>query len=671
MSGQWEFVGKTKQKANGQAVKKLSKNEKKKFVENAPKVEDILPLSQVKTLYSALDKENRKPQGKESVAVKENGEKKQPKKQPEKKKEAPKEKIAPPKNIEAAVKLIKADELDSEIKIGQARFAEAPLVWLKGLAIYCNSKLCVEHSPVFQGKPNEYPLSLLSGEVRELLRRAIKDAGEGVIQSYYEWCLTSMANDMTKGTSSGLGYKVVLQLLAFQSPLLTVTAIPKAMELMNSYQNRQSIGLSILWAIGLGGIKDFAAGVKVWKGVMSPFIEMRNYTNYVMGYAKDLFTRKAASRVVLSEDQFFSILDVAYNPKLNIPVSLRQECAVSLRKHVMDTDAEKRLPGMFQSLLERLVPSAHENLKSELCIYLSDCLQNQPESFTTWRQIYTKVLPQSALLLRHITRSWKFDPRNQTFKQLKQTLSAFQITNDELQSVKRKEDGLADCRKICTELQQKMTVKRSFPYGLGCLVLIAAIGALTAYDVKRHGTFKSSSTGLFLRDIGALKYGEQAWNNAVVFSGKSYQWAEENVPHYYAIASEKAKPAAELCWKGIVITMEYVTIWYENIRVYGEAASRIFIDWVNHYAPGLLEKLKEHSINVWNLTVYYTIAMWNCSLEYVNVALEWLRNTVFTGSLSPENIQKYSLEALNTTQIYALRTYDWVYQKVQTLSKTH
>lgn len=41
MSGEWEVVGKNKQKQSGQTAKKLSKSEKKKFIENAPKVEDI------------------------------------------------------------------------------------------------------------------------------------------------------------------------------------------------------------------------------------------------------------------------------------------------------------------------------------------------------------------------------------------------------------------------------------------------------------------------------------------------------------------------------------------------------------------------------------------------------------------------------------------------------
>jgi hypothetical protein len=40
-SGQWEVVGKSKQKQSGQNAKKLSKSERKKLIDNAPKVEDI------------------------------------------------------------------------------------------------------------------------------------------------------------------------------------------------------------------------------------------------------------------------------------------------------------------------------------------------------------------------------------------------------------------------------------------------------------------------------------------------------------------------------------------------------------------------------------------------------------------------------------------------------
>ena len=41
MSGQWEVVGRNKRDKQTGGSKKLTKSEKKKFVDNAPKVEDL------------------------------------------------------------------------------------------------------------------------------------------------------------------------------------------------------------------------------------------------------------------------------------------------------------------------------------------------------------------------------------------------------------------------------------------------------------------------------------------------------------------------------------------------------------------------------------------------------------------------------------------------------
>lgn len=43
-SGGWEVVGKNKKDKNPGKTGKLSKSEKKKFIENAPKVEDFCKL---------------------------------------------------------------------------------------------------------------------------------------------------------------------------------------------------------------------------------------------------------------------------------------------------------------------------------------------------------------------------------------------------------------------------------------------------------------------------------------------------------------------------------------------------------------------------------------------------------------------------------------------------
>lgn len=91
-------------------------------------------------------------------------------------------------------------DVKNMIEIYQLRFQEAPLVWLKGLATILNTKLAVDFSDnSFTAKSFEYPLCLLPVEIKNLLKKAIKDVPEAAVQMFFDFCLTSMAVDMTKG----------------------------------------------------------------------------------------------------------------------------------------------------------------------------------------------------------------------------------------------------------------------------------------------------------------------------------------------------------------------------------------------------------------------------------------------------------------------------------------
>lgn len=88
--------------------------------------------------------------------------------------------------------------------------------------------------------------------------------GEGSkenVQSFHNLCLTLMADDMAKNLPA-IGYKLFIQMLVHKYPKIAVDHLQKYISLRNSYQNRQPIGLSIFWALGQGGIKDFAVGFK-------------------------------------------------------------------------------------------------------------------------------------------------------------------------------------------------------------------------------------------------------------------------------------------------------------------------------------------------------------------------------------------------------------------------
>nr|CAD7446204.1 unnamed protein product [Timema bartmani] len=410
-----------------------------------------VPLAQVRSLYTTLDnnKENRKPPPK--VTAKENEPKKAPKKQPEKKEV--KEKSPIPKTLDSAASQINAKELKSALEIGQARFPEAPLAWLKGLAEYLNAKL--DHTGQSVPKSAEYPQSALPSDVKQVILSAIQGAGESTAQHFYEMCLTALANDMSKGSTTVFGYKVILQLVAFQNPNITLANIPKLTSIRNSYQNRQNIGLAILWAVGQGGVKDLSVGLKVWQEVMLPVLEMKNYSNYVIRYLRDILGHPGKSRT-LNPDQFLSVLDVIHTRGQALSGNLRQELVAvvpTLRTRAFQHEPEKRLQSFFQPLLERLQSSASKEHKEELLASLAQCLRHDQQSFSVWRQLYTKNLAQSALLLAHLDSNWSSLREQLPVKLLKETLRTFKVTNEELKKGKHKEERLKDCQKLSERFQ--------------------------------------------------------------------------------------------------------------------------------------------------------------------------------------------------------------------------
>lgn len=51
-------------------------------------------------------------------------------------------------------------------------------------------------------------------------------------------------------------------MMAQEYPEFCTASTAKSASLRNSYQNRPPIGLSLLWAFGQGGLRDFDVGMK-------------------------------------------------------------------------------------------------------------------------------------------------------------------------------------------------------------------------------------------------------------------------------------------------------------------------------------------------------------------------------------------------------------------------
>lgn len=95
---------------------------------------------------------------------------------------------------------IDPSELASIIATNKLRFSNAPLVWLKEVANFLNSKTQIDvEDPTFAHNSPDYPLSVVPDEIRSSLESVLQDAGKTNAQLFFDVTLTALANDMSRG----------------------------------------------------------------------------------------------------------------------------------------------------------------------------------------------------------------------------------------------------------------------------------------------------------------------------------------------------------------------------------------------------------------------------------------------------------------------------------------
>ncbi|EFN79101.1 transmembrane protein 214-A [Harpegnathos saltator] len=676
-SGGWELVGKKKDRTNGK-VNKLTKAERKKFIENAPKLEDFLPLSQVKTLYDNLDgnKETKKSPKAKEHKMKENEEKKKQQQQKqqqqaEKKKQEPKEK--PPKNIKDALNAIDIKELNNVLATAQARYPEAPLIWLKDLAAFLNVKVPIDkEDAIFSGKPKDYPLSLVPKAISSTLEHVVEMAGQQSAQHFYEITLTSMATDMVKGIPV-VGHKIFLQLLAHINPEMTAANIPKLITIRSSYENRKNVGLSLLWAWSQAGRKNLAVGLKIWHELMSPMLDMKGYANYVVQILNDLVFGHDNVRD-LSLDLYLDIIAETYSNKFsNQPANLAVEISTSIDKlrSIVFKSKDISYTKLFEMLLGKVTPKSYTDYRCEIIKALADCLVTEPRCFAIWGSIYPTYLYQSSLLLQYIDANLpSLQPQLRT-KHFKETLAIFQNSNEKWKKVK--DENLANTCKVTSQaLLKKMTssTRRGFPWGIGSLSLLLLISAVIIYDVQKHGSFEASQIGIFVKTSGISKYVEKAWTTIQSYSSAGHQTIK-NSSEYYKAAVDLCVPYVKLAGDVYLVVKNISIKIYNNALVYIEKKTPMVLDTIEHYFPGIVDQIQSRSLQALEFVKVSFALIGEKVIEHSSAAVEWLGKNVFVGKLSPENLGDYAVWTMRTTLSYASETYNWVYEKVQTLSPCH
>nr|XP_045623542.1 transmembrane protein 214-B-like [Procambarus clarkii] len=640
-TGEWELVVKASKKGKAASVAngKLNKEEKKQFIQSAPRV----------TLTGGIEvvtgKENRKPKSPKAASA------------PKKKKPEKKNNVGPhqPGTLEEAVCRLNVREMQNLLDVVMSRFQDSPLIWLKDLASYLNVRVNPIHSPdpAFRGHPTSFPASLLSSEVKKLLISTHSGCSDTVLAAFHKHCVSSMVQEQVRGLGVA-GYKLFIQILSINHPHVGMMNLPYYCELRNTIQNQTPACLSLLWAVGQSGLDDFSVGLKVWMELMVPLIGLKNYSAYVVEYGSTVFGGGGGGGAedcgdVLGVREFFTILDFTWCSSGSLPKPVQRQLFAlypKVKTAAFSSSPEVTLRNFFPSFLRRLDPNVSHPLKVELVTCMVQCLTQDLQCWNIWSQLYLKHLPQSAILLHHLGREWKVLSQSLRVqrKEVKDAIEGFAVSNELMSHKARSVAGVTEATDATNVLLKQMkTVKANSP--LPHVMKLMGILLLTAifWDIRSAGSFYESKLGQTLERLGLVPWLEAFGRAVKTLLILFYKWCAVNIPVYYSRGCELGGPY-------LLLVLEKV----EAVAVYFMAA----IESAAQYIPVMKEKIETSLPGLTQSASHYgalavetlevgVFAIRDVSSPYLAEVHKFLSTKVFVGSLAPEKLQEYMMGAVD------------------------
>ncbi|XP_008047045.2 transmembrane protein 214, partial [Carlito syrichta] len=469
------------------------------------------------------------------------------------------------RSLEEALKVLDVAALQKELDRSQSVFSGNPSVWLKDLASYLNYKLqAPPGEPTLSQHPHDYPYSLVSRELRGIIRGLLAKAA-GSLELFFDHCLFTMLQELNKTPGESLhGYRICIQAVLQDKPKIATTNLGKFLELLRSHQSRPAKCLTIMWALGQAGFANLTEGLRVWLGVMLPVLGIKALSPFAVAYLDRLLLvhpNLTKGFGVIGPKDFFPLLDFAYMPNNSLTPSLQEQlCQLYPRLKVLAFGAkpDSTLHTYFPSFLSRATPGCPLGMKRELLRSLTTCLTADPLSAGVWRQLYLKPLSQSSLLLEHLLSSWERIPKK-VQKSLRETIQSFVLANQELL---RKGSGshpdVVACDVACKGLLQQARGPRPPWTRLLLLLLVFAIGFL-CHDFWSHHSFQASLAGRVLQSSGFLPASQRVCATIHSYSLRGYSWLEGTVPVWGAHLLAAVRPSLQLAWAHANATVSFLS----------------------------------------------------------------------------------------------------------------
>ncbi|KAM8831963.1 transmembrane protein 214 [Spinachia spinachia] len=657
--GKWEVVKKGKKNSSGSSGGGKNTSDKKPGGGGRKALGESnqgsrAPIVMSETLYDGFEKMAKKRNKEQVPPPVESDNKKPPSSKPPKKPHS--SSTAPPpvhKTLEEAFKTLDVGDLKQQLARSQTLFPENPSVWVKDLAGYLNLNLTApETEPTLSSYAHDYPYCLSGKELKGVIKGLIGRCSD-ILPDFFDHCVYTMLREMDRQSGEPLyGYRVCIQAILQDKPRIATQNLPEYLELLRSVQNRPVKCLTIMWALGQAGFYDLSQGLRVWLGTMLPVLGVKALSSYAIAYLERLLLLHANLTKgfgIMGPKEFFPLLDFAFMPKNALSSSLQEQLRrlyPRLKALAFGAKPESTLHTYLPSFLSRATPHCPDEMKRELLSSMTECLCVDVQSLGVWRQLYTKHLPQSSLLLNHLLKSWKSLPPKLR-KNLEETVQSFKVTNDEMKDAVESQQ-LQECNSLCQNLQVKMR-GRGFPWSKLLMVLLVFIAGFIAHDVRSRGSLADSTTALYLRSSGVTAVSQQAWSKVKLYSTQGFSWLETNTPHYYSECARVLGPVLE---QGLEKSKTAAIFISENTTQ--------FILWVKEKTPQAIEWVNTNTPDsVFQALAYLKELLLSLHHNYILPALAYLSELLqrawanlqesCNGEVSVSCLQGHALSFTNTT----------------------
>ncbi|XP_041831329.1 transmembrane protein 214 [Melanotaenia boesemani] len=657
-AGKWEVVKKGK-KSNSSGGAKNTTDKKsgsggRKALGESNQQPSRPPLKMSETVYDNFEKVGKK-QNKEQVPPPAESQSKKSSSSKLSKKSPSSNTVTPAthKTLEEAFKALDVGDLKQQLARSQSLFPDNPSVWVKDLAGYLNLHLTApEKEPTLSSYTHDYPYSLTGKELRGVIKGLIGRCSN-VLSDFFDHCVYSMLRELDRQSGEPLhGYRVCIQAILQDKPKLATQSLPEYLEMLRSVQNRPVKCLTIMWALGQAGFYDLSQGLRVWLGIMLPVLGVKSLSSYAIAYLERLLLLHANLTKgfgIMGPKEFFPLLDFAFMPKNALSQSLQEQLRrlyPRLKVLAFGAKPESTLHTYLPSFLSRATPHCPDDMKRELLSSMTECLCVDVQSLGVWRQLYTKHLPQSSLLLNHLLKSWNILPPKLR-KNLEETIQSFRVTNEEMKGTTESQD-LQECNNLCQNLQVKMR-GQGFPWFKLLMVLLVFAAGFIAHDIRSHSSVTDSTTAKYLQTTGVTAVSQQAWSKITVYSKQGFSWLEKNTPHYYSECVRVLGPVMEQGLekgKAAAISMCDNT---SRFILWVKESTPLVIEWVNTNTPEsvfqVLAYIKELLIFIHQNYILPTLAYMSDLLQRAWTSLQDSCN----GEVSMSCLQGHALYFTNST----------------------